>query len=197
MNRFLCVILLTSLAAACSKSADLPTTQSQLVPDGYTAYIIKKGNHYSENNDNRSIHLNKLKFKAQFDSSCIYKTVKEANMNDINKLYGFSDCNSGHHENSARFGWRWNGHGIEIHAYYYINNVRQSKFLGTVALNEPAAMSITISGNRYLFELNGKTESMPRNCTNEHADGYQLYPYFGGDEVAPHDIRILIKEITE
>lgn len=197
MNRYLWVSCLAFTIISCSKSADAPEKQTTAVPDGYTAYVIKKGNHFSENNENRSVRISKLRFSAVFDSSCIYSTAKDVNMADINKLYGFSDCGSGHHQNSARFGWRWNGRAIEIYAYCYMNGERMFKSLGTVDVNTAAQMSITVSAYKYLFELNGKAESMPRSCSTEFADGYRLYPYFGGDEVAPHDIRILIKEITD
>jgi hypothetical protein len=35
---------------------------------------------------------------------------------------------------------------------------------------------------------------MPRLASTRKAKGYQLYPYFGGDEVAPHLINIWVKE---
>lgn len=194
MNRYLCV-LIALLAIACNKSKDLPVNNDQPSGDGYTTYLIKKGNHYSENNDHRSVRISTLRFTALFDSSCIYSTVNSVNMGDINKLYGFSDCNAAHHQSSARFGWRWNGKSIEISAYCYVNGERMSKPLGTIALSKAAEMSISVAGDQYIFELNGKQESMPRACSGAYAEGYQLYPYFGGDEVAPHDVRILIKEI--
>ena len=115
-------------------------------------------------------------------------------MYDINKLYGFSDCDSNHHVNSARFGWRWNGQAIEIHAYCYVNSKRISAVLGTVKINEPAKMSIAIVTGKYMFDLKGEVHTMPRGCPGNFARGYQLYPYFGGDETAPHDVRILIRE---
>ncbi len=197
MNRFVCALLLIFIISSCSKSDDVVPASVPATENGYTVYLIKKGNHYCENNDNRSIHTKQLRFTALFDSSCMYTTTSEVNMDDINKLYGFSDCNSAHHINSARFGWRWNGRVIEIHAYCYLNGTRQSKFIGNVMLNTPASMNITVSGDQYIFELNGKTEIMQRNCSTEFADGYQLYPYFGGDEAAPHDVRVLIKESFE
>jgi len=36
---------------------------------------------------------------------------------------------------------------------------------------------------------------MPRESTTTMAEGYQLYPYFGGDETAPHDIFIWIEKL--
>ena len=190
----MCVLCLVCLIISCSKTTDDPAPLDLRAPGGYTVYTIKKGNHYCENNEDRSIKTNKLKLTALFDSSCIYTTIEGENMLDINKLYGFSDCNTDHHTNSARFGWRWNGRVIEIHAYCYVNGERISTLLGTVGINEAAQMSIGIAGGKYVFELEGAVYKMPRGCSGEFAEGYQLYPYFGGDEVAPHDVRILIKE---
>lgn len=191
---FLCVALAALVLAACSKSAETsPATDN--TPEGFTEYIIKKGNHYANKNDLKTVQLNKLSFSVLFDSSCIYSTAKHSNEGDINKLYGFSDCNTQHHQNSARFGWLWNGEALEIHAYCYNNSIRESKLLGTVAIGQAVDISISVQGSTYVFEMNGRRETMQRNCSTNVADGYQLYPYFGGDEVAPHDIRILIKEL--
>lgn len=193
MNRILCV-LLAGFALACNKHFETTPVHNNALSGGYTEYLIRKGNHYAEGNDHRPLQVSKLQFTALFDSSCIYTTIKESNAGDINKLYGFSDCNTKHHENSARFGWRWNGSALEIHAYCYVNKIRQSKLLGTVPIGQPIPMSITIDGANYVFEMNGITEKMQRNCSGPVAEGYQLYPYFGGDETAPHDVRIFIKE---
>ena len=38
-------------------------------------------------------------------------------------------------------------------------------------------------------------DSLPRTSATSKAEGYKLYPYFGGDESAPHDIFIYIKEL--
>jgi hypothetical protein len=36
---------------------------------------------------------------------------------------------------------------------------------------------------------------MSRTAATEKAKGYRLYPYFGGDELAPHQINIWIKNL--
>jgi hypothetical protein len=42
--------------------------------------------------------------------------------------------------------------------------------------------------------VNDKTTAMPRTSKAAVAKGYKLFPYFGGDETAPHDINIWVKE---
>lgn len=192
---FVCAALASLIVAACSKSVENSPSNNN-APSTFTEYIIRKGNHNADKNDFKTVQLNKLSFSVLFDSSCIYAVAKHSNATDINKLYGFSDCNTPHHQNSARFGWVWNGEALEIHAYCYNNSIRQSKFLGTINIGEPVNMSISIQGSAYIFEMNGKQDTMQRNCSTDIVDGYQLYPYFGGDEVAPHDIRILIREMN-
>lgn len=181
----MCVLLL-AFASSCKKDT---------VPaDTYKEYVIPQGGHYAVGNDFRSTRIHQLKFSALFDSSCIYTTIKDYNTSDVNKLYGFSDCNTQHQVNSARFGWRWTGNALEVLAYCYVDSVRQIRSIGTVAINQAAEMSIAAEPENYIFKLNGNTVTMPRHCSTEYAEGYQLYPYFGGDEAAPHEIKIKIKE---
>ncbi len=139
--------------------------------------------------------LREMRFIAWFDSSCIYTNSNPGNFSDINKLYGFADCNSAHQESSARFGWNWNGNSIDIYAYCYANNKRQWKLLGPVQLKKPSEMSIKVLPGQYIFEFGGKRETMERTCSTTQIEGYQLYPYFGGDEAAPHEMRIYIKDL--
>ena len=132
-------------------------------------------------------------FLARFDSTAIYQTQSIENQYDINKLYGFSDNNSDHHQYSARFGWRWSDKALRLFAYVYNGGAVISKELTTVMIGAEVNCSIRISGDNYLFTVNGITTSMPRTATTDKAKGYQLYPYFGGDESAPHQINIWIK----
>lgn len=36
---------------------------------------------------------------------------------------------------------------------------------------------------------------MKRTCSIVQNAAFLLFPYFGGDEVAPHDVRVLIKDL--
>jgi hypothetical protein len=161
---------------------------------GFEKYTIKEGEQYCDKNGFNSIQLSELKFTVQFDSSAIYKTADAANQLDINKLYGFSDNNALHHNFSARFGWRWSDNTLRLFAYVYNNGIQTNKELGTVAIGAENSCSIKVAGDKYIFTLNGKTDTMPRASTTTDAVGYKLYPYFGGDEFAPHTISIWIKE---
>jgi hypothetical protein len=172
----------------------LAQTKSKTTSPRFIEYIIHKGNHYAEGTSFKEVHQSELRFEVLFDSSAIYTNSKATNQYDINKLYGFSDCGTMHHENSARFGWRWNGKCIEIHAYWYNDSIRHNEFLDTVSIGTATALAIKALPRHYSFEIKNRTHSFPRRCNTSAIEGYQLYPYFGGDETAPHDIRIRIKE---
>src|SRR5690348_438301 len=103
------VILATFLFTGCNKMAE--TLVDKATPGSssgqFIKYTIRKGNQYCDGNNFKEIELNEMKFIVKFDSSAIYQTQLAENQYDINKLYGFSDNNSDHHQYSARFGWRW------------------------------------------------------------------------------------------
>jgi hypothetical protein len=189
---FASVILLTS----CKKTLDRAIHGSApVLVDGYQEYIIESGEHFTAGNVYKHINKKELHFMAWLDSSCIYLSTNPSNQADINKLYGFADCGADHQQSSARFGWNWNGTAFDIYAYCYTDGVRQSKLMGSMRPKEKASLSISVSPKKYLFKFNGKLETMERSCSTEQIEGYQLYPYFGGDEPAPHKMRIYIKEL--
>jgi hypothetical protein len=157
-------------------------------------YVIPSGEHYARQSAYRALKVSTIKFSAQFDNSAIYKTVDEKNQGDINKLYGVSDCNTPHQTNSARFGWRWYNNKLEIWAYAYVNTERKSTFITAVALNSSNVYELSFTNSSYIFKVNDVAVTLPRSCQNE-ADGYKLYPYFGGDEPAPHEIKIRIEDL--
>jgi hypothetical protein len=112
---------------------------------------------------------------------------------DINKLIGFSDCNTHHQVNSARFGWNWMEGKLHLYAYCYNNGERSYKTLTTVPLGASQHLKMYLADNNYIFQVNGKNDTMPRSCSSNTIAGYKLLPYFGGDEPAPHTVKIRIK----
>lgn len=186
------------LLCSCQKPFDQlfqnPMPVKQTSAKTFTRFVIPKNAHYATGSKYEPFSAKQLSFMVRFDSSAIYTTGKEENQYDINKLYGFSDNNSEHHKYSARFGWRWSDGALRLFAYVYNDGVRTAEEITTAVIGEDVACSIAVSGGQYIFTCNGKTITMPRKSTTAAASGYQLYPYFGGDETAPHDISIWIKE---
>jgi hypothetical protein len=189
-----CVLIFCSLTA-CSKEDLMKTFSKASKPGEERTFLIKKGNHAAEGNHFETLSRNFLNCQVQFDSSVIYESVYAPNQGDVNKLFGFSDCDTHHQENSARFGWAWNGKSLVLYAYAYVNSERLIKTLGTVPLYQPVDCSLKAEGNQYYFRVNDHLDSLPRHCDAYNGSRYRLYPYFGGDEVAPHDITIKIKEL--
>lgn len=165
--------------------------------DTWDAYEIKKGNHYSQRSGlpPRVVSLrsgNYMQFKARFTTSCLYIPYYD----DINKLYGFTDCNSLVHQNSARIGWRHKDGVIEIFAYWYVDGKRGFKKLGETTIYTADTYSILIDDNNMVFTFNTTTHVVPRSKSCERGVRARLYPYFGGNEPAPQDIKIYIYEMS-
>lgn len=164
--------------------------------DSVVVYTIPAGAHYSNESSVKLMTKDRIKFKVWFDSTAIYQTRNKNNQADINKLYGMSDCNNNHQVNSARFGWRWYENRLEIHAYTYSNSQRNHSFVGVVELNSYNTCEISFTNSGYVFSLNNSAPvHLPRTCSSA-AKGYKLYPYFGGEEVSPHEIKIKIQDIN-
>lgn len=188
-------ILFTSCKKDVTALKEILTPKPTSTQPNFVKYTIKPGEQYCDLNAIAKVEYAEMKFVVKFDSSAIYKTIAPSNQGDINKLFGFSDNNMQHHQFSARFGWNWQNNQLQIFAYTYNNAVREHKLLGSVKLGEEANCSIKVAGDKYIFTLNNTVETMPRLSTTPKGVGYKLYPYFGGDELAPQEIRIWIKEI--
>jgi hypothetical protein len=160
---------------------------------GLTTYTIPAGEHYCTESGYQKMNVSSIKFRVLFDNSAVYETNAKENQADINKLYGVSDCGTSHQTNSARFGWVWNNNRLEIWAYAYADGQRQYRFVDTVSLNEFHQCEIAFTDSSYIFKVNNTVE-LPRSCKSK-ADGYKLYPYFGGDETAPHKVTIVIEDL--
>lgn len=158
----------------------------------FTRYLIRKGNHYCDQNAVKSVSTSEMKFTAKFNTSAMYTTIDPVNQYDINKLWGFSE-GLNHQYNSARIGWNYYGNALRLHAYVYSKGVRYSQEITTIPVGAEIACGIKLSGSKYLITANGITVTMPRGLSTSRASGYQLYPYFGGDETAPQDITIDLK----
>lgn len=205
------------LLTACSKNEDLKpasvyttTHEEETLPDGkakepsvssttergapvgvYVTYSIGTGKHTCDQNDLQFLQLSQMNFKAMFDNSAVYATANPANQNDINMLYGFSEGYD-HLINSARIGWVYSGNALKLYAYAYNNRVRESMYIKTVSIGAENICSIKLMGNMYSFTVNGTTVMLPRGRSTYSTSGYQLYPYFGGTETAPHSVSIRI-----
>jgi hypothetical protein len=198
MKRILCAAACLVLLSSCNKTIDnfieKRLTSSPKTGE-FVLYTIKKGEHYATSNVYRAVELSELNFVVRFDSSAIYKTKNEINQYDINKLYGFSDNNQDHHQYSARFGWSWNENALRLYAYVYNGGKVLKQEIGVADIGKEISCGIQVEAETYHFTMNDAHLTLPRTSTTPLAKGYLLYPYFGGDETAHHDIKIAIKNL--
>jgi hypothetical protein len=159
-----------------------------------TNFVIKKGGHESSPRSVQVFNSTGMSFSARFDKSAVYEFSGSAanDQYDINKLYGFSDCLTDHMKNSARFGWNWVNGQLQIHAFVHRDGKFYYKKIGVAHLDRFYDYNIKLSSDRkkYVFSFNGQQVEMERGCSKNKATGYRLYPYFGGNQVAPHKITI-------
>ncbi|HYH14025.1 MAG TPA: hypothetical protein VD794_02330, partial [Flavisolibacter sp.] len=104
--------------------------------------------------------------------------------------------NTHHHNFSARLGWSWNKNALRLYAYIYNESKVNAQELGVVDIGQEVSCAIKVAGSAYQFFVNDRlVATMPRKATTPKASGYLLYPYFGGDEPAPHNVNIWIKNV--
>lgn len=163
-------------------------------------YVIKKGKHSS------GFHFgftfkNKISFDVVFTKSCLYSPFPHPDTKDINKLCGFATTLS-HHKQSARVGWRCVDKSgmIELVTYSYDSSKRDIKdqnVIGKVKPDKIFTVSIEDFEDHYLytFEQRGKKIT---NKDHKKPDWwpikYILKPYFGGNQSAPHEMKIFVNK---
>lgn len=129
--------------------------------------------------------------KAVFDQTCIYE-IAGPDQYDINKLFGLY---FGGQDHSARFGWNSNGGRIDIYAYMHKNGKIESKKLLDCAPNEPVELSLKVTPTDYEFTATKRDGERARMKSQRTKSWYSFlvyrgYPYFGGNQTAPHDMRM-------
>ena len=165
---------------------------SKIDEEGFKPYKIKKGKHrsgYRFKSDNRDY----IEFQVIFDESAIYETKSIINQADINKLYGVSDCGRHHMEYSIRFGWRYFSNQLQILWFKHEAGEFSYEVIKSININQVYTLSLDITEDHYILCVDNVCTLTDRTCMKNYKR-YYLYPYFGGDETAPHDITIRIKE---
>ena len=180
------------LFVGCSQTIDID-------PDtGFEIFTISQGNHSSILR-NEPFTGTGIRVTAIFDESAEYTLDVASDQADINKLVGFSDCHQDHQSESARIGWRWYQDQLQLLAYTYREGQLSFELMGTVDFNKEIDLEILIDGDTYQYSgtgLSSVTMQRTQNC--ETGDNYWLWPYFGGDQPAPHEVTIKLKrEVIE
>lgn len=158
--------------------------------------VIKKNTHAPLRLPKLLLFEEYLTARVEFTDSCRYDIGEE--QLDVNKLFGIGYF-PGHHNNSVRFGWRYDKEqdAIEILSYFYNNKKRDFCSMGWVQIGFPAYYTIFIRENEHILTIATTIRfdeiaevSVPVKAKKV---GYLLRPYFGGNKKAPHDIEIKIE----
>ena len=180
------LIMILFLCTACTKEInDL----------GYRVYTIPKGEHSSGSFFNHPDN-SRIIFDFILDESAIYQTEIPENQDDVNKIYGMSDFGRIHQKYSIRLGWRYINGQIELCWLRHEEGRHSSATIRTIELNESYNAVINITTFYYQIVIDGDTTLVRRRPEGYWGAvrRYYLYPYFGGNEFAPHDITIQIRE---
>ena len=194
MKNCLWVMLFLLFCNSCKKDIKPILNEPVVIEDGMIAYIIPAGSHYCVQSAIKEVGDSSIFFEVKFDSSAIYKNTDALNQYDVNKLYGFAE-GFDPHNNSARLGWSYNDDQLHLYAYTYKDKIRTIEEISSVTIGEIQKCAIKASAGYYQFSVNGKQISLARAQPTSAIKRYQLYPYFGGLETAPHLITIKIKDL--
>jgi hypothetical protein len=173
----------------------------------YGEYFIKEGKKFSSMHNSivkprifilrNSKQINWLKFRAII-TPCKYNILAQE---QINKLVGYNlSLFKHHHKNSLRIGWRiaLDGEAIEILSYSYINGIRHTSHIKYIHIsqNDIAYCDIEMCTNKtqHIIIVDGIWTEIPIPTGTAGRFGWVLQPYFGGHNVAPHDIEITLVE---
>jgi hypothetical protein len=138
----------------------------------------------------------KHRWVVNFDKSCKYK-IDLADQFDINKLCGIGFLPF-HHGNSARFGWLnpqdpLYKDKIVLYAYCYVNGERKYEKISVIDCGVDTLVELYLEKDKYVFIVGDKTVEIPKII--DKTFGYKLNPYFGGNQVAPHTMKIKLKRL--
>jgi hypothetical protein len=164
-------------------------------------FTIPKGQHYGWP-FRFALWWNRKVFtrKVIFANNCRYELPGDDQL-DTNKLFGIGYFPGFHHKDSARFGWRYlRGSGkMEVMAYCYDRGKRIIESVASIEVGQVYRLKLNIMENEYLFSVEesggkiiGQTIIARRHSKKLQ---YGLWPFFGGNQTAPHYMTILIDKI--
>ena len=110
----------------------------------------------------------------------------------VHKIFGIGFLPY-HRWQSIRFGWTYHGGDlILVHSYIYDNGRRTIEPMVWVPIGSSTSMSI-IPGPDGGYTM--RAAHVVKHIDIRPKWGYKLWPYFGGQNVAPHDIKINLENI--
>ena len=171
-------------------------------------FRIEEGNHYASGLNFKPFwSLTRISFSTILYENCMYDLGNLNNM-DINKIYGVT-FGLDQDNNSFRIGWNCYKQNGLLQYHYYAHN----QGVRNPAPNDPYDKALLFeapSSEQHRFDiiLNrkdneiavmsdldtelAKTKRVPFNFSGVPTWGRYNFPYFGGDEVAQHNMDIII-----
>lgn len=147
-------------------------------------HTIKKDKHTATNRCIRFVSNNQIRFDFFVSSSWLYDEKAPGFQSGWNKLIGISE-GFNQHKNSVRVGWRCIENTIYLSSYCYINGERRISDMVEVPMGWNTG-SVTITATHYRVQINDRIFNFEN--TNRSFFKFMLYPYFGGNSKAPHDM---------
>jgi hypothetical protein len=173
----------------------------------WTTYIIKKGHHFCQWTWGHLLPFtiaDVLNFNVIFGRGYSYQLPKE-DQKDINKLYGLGWSLRGPNHGSFRIGWRWNLEDSKLELLWLAQRSVNNWHCGLICVVHPGeeiAIRIILSDRSYQIMYKRERDSFytPVYLSkiligNIPKLKYRCFPYFGGNQVAPSDVKILIREL--
>jgi hypothetical protein len=140
-------------------------------------------------------------WKVKFTDSCRYD-LQSPDQLDTNKLCGVGYFPGFHHVDSARFGWRYNTATglIELLAYCYVDKQRVIKPIANCEIGKEYEIKLYTGDNLYslsAWDIKGEkfTGYVSVKYSHRKKLQYGLWPFFGGNRKAPHEIKIQLDKL--
>lgn len=135
-----------------------------------------------------------LNFRFKFDDSCGIPSIH------VNKLYGISYGH--HHHNSIRIGWQFYDKGkLNLFLYTYNNKEREIRYITSIETGVVYECKIVVNRDNIkvaLFNPLINKEVFTKvfeNYSFRILPGYYLFPYYGGIQKAPKELKIYIQKL--
>lgn len=156
-------------------------------------YTIKKGSHAS-NWFPKFTLSNKVYFLFAFETNPSYLLENKQDQKDTNKIFGISDSWY-HRRHSIRIGWSYNPKTEKATycAYYYRDGKHYVETMGELAKGDTHTVYIEVLKDSYTVVTADKVLTIPRT-SKWWGPRYFLFPYFGGQQVAPKEFKIKINK---
>ena len=159
-------------------------------------FTIEENHHYSKG-CHIKLHsgLTRLSNEVIFTDSCLYQ-FDDVDQLDTNKLFGLSY--GLHHNNSIRFGWRADNNKIKLSLYCYNDSKRSMIDICNVDINNIIKLNFEYDSKKLQIVAIVEVKDATYMVTHpfkmpKFKLGYHLWPYFGGNKTAPHEIHIWLK----